>query len=298
MESPYGSELFLKKIWPDFTSHFQNSSSSASYQADVLEFMRIYQMDFLQLNSAVAEDYFLQMKKKTEEGSIKPSTMAKKFRELHSLAGFIEEQKAHYKIPDTFCDYFYPYLKHVAKVEQYAKSIPMEHIDRLFQAAQENYMAYSIFALLQRVGLSSTEITELKLEYFTAYDNGVYATVPGRESPCFIPEDVFVILEQYISKRREHEYLFYNSRGNKLNTMYISRLMRRYTELAGIPNYSAESLRNTCAITMFSYHATPEQVARQMGITQIQIRRYQNMSYRDSLAREANHLVKVKIEPP
>lgn len=298
MHSPYASELLTSRIWPDFTAHFQNSASSASYQADLLEFMRMYQTDFLQLDSAMAEDYFLQMQKKVRDGSLQPSTMAKKFRELHSLAEFIENQQEQYPIPDTFQDYFAPYLKSVAKVAQYARSIPIEEIDRLFQAAQKNLMAYCIFALLQRVGLSSTEITELKLGDFTAYDNGVFASVPGRREPCFVPEDVFAILGQYISKRREHEYLFSNSRGNQLNTMYISRLMKKYTELAGIPNYSAEALRNTCAFTMFSYHATPEQVARQMGITDIQIKRYKNMSYRDNLVQEANKLVKVKIEPP
>ena len=49
---------------------------------------------------------------------------------------------------------------------------------------------------------------------------------------------------------------------------------------------------------MFAYGAAPEQVARQMGITRMQIHRYRNLSYRENLAREANHLVKLKVEPP
>ncbi len=298
MDSPYASTLFSTKIWPDFTAHFQNSSSSASYQADVKEFMQMYQADFLQIDHAMVEDYYKQMEEKVQNNILKPSTMAKKFRELHSLAEFIEGQKEHYHIPDTFQDYFYPYLKAVAKVAQYAKSIPIEDIDKLFQAAKDNPMAYCIFALLHRAGLSSTEITALKLENFIAYDNGVFASVPGRQNPCFIPEDAFAILETYLAKRQEHEYLFSNSRGNRLNTMYISRLMKKYTELAGVPNYSAEALRNSCAFTLFSYRATPEQVARQMGVTQIQIKRYKNVSYRDSLLQEANHLVKIKVDLP
>lgn len=138
----------------------------------------------------------------------------------------------------------------------------------------------------------------LKLYDIAAYDNGVYAELASRKEPCFIPEDVFVILGQYIAQRQEHDHLFYNSRGNKLNTMYISRLMKKYTELAGVPNYSAEALRNTCAVTMFAYEASPEQAARQMGVTQIQIKRYKNLSYRDNLVRAANELVKVRVEPP
>ena len=68
--------------------------------------------------------------------------------------------------------------------------------------------------------------------------------------------------------------------------MYISRLMKKYTLQAGIPSYSAENIRNTCAVTMFAYGATPKQLARQMGVTKIQIRRYQNLSYRENLLKE------------
>ena len=74
--------------------------------------------------------------------------------------------------------------------------------------------------------------------------------------------------------------------------------MKKYTQLAGIPAYSAESIRNTCAVTMFAYGATNKQVASQLGITQVQIQRYKNLSYKENLMKEANSLVKIKITPP
>ena len=80
--------------------------------------------------------------------------------------------------------------------------------------------------------------------------------------------------------------------------MYISRLMKKYAKKAGIPCYSAESIRNTCGVTMFSYGADSRQVAKQMGITKVQIKRYDNVIYRDSIQKAANNLVKVKVEPP
>jgi len=75
-------------------------------------------------------------------------------------------------------------------------------------------------------------------------------------------------------------------------------MMKKYTAKAGVPSYSAEALRNVCAVAMFAYGASPEQVASQMGITQMQIKRYKNISYREDLARKANHLVKIKVESP
>ena len=100
---------------------------------------------------------------------MQPSTMAKKIRELHSLAEYICDERGKYKVPASFQDYFLPYLKRIAKIDKYAKTIPVEHIDKIFTEAQDDLQAYCIFALLQRVGLSSTEIVGLKLCDIVAY---------------------------------------------------------------------------------------------------------------------------------
>lgn len=298
MNSIYASAQLKQVIWPDFIAHFRNEVSAASYQADIVEVIEVCRKDFTKIGSQEVAKYYELMQERVKEGRIQASTVAKKFRELHSFAAFIVEERERYGIAKTFQDYYYPYLKLVAKQERYAKSIPVEHVDKILEAAQEDPMAYCILVLLQRVGLSSTEIVELKIADFAAYDNGVYAQVVGRRELCFIPEDVFVILEKYIAKREDNPYLFYNSRRNKLNTMYISRLMKKYTAKADVDSYSAEALRNSCAFTMFAYSASPEQVALQMGITKIQIKRYQDLSYREQLLRAAGNLVKIKIEPP
>jgi len=298
MNSIYASEKIKQVIWPDFIAHFKSSSSIASYHADIAEILEILKKDFLQINSHDVKTYFDFLQKKVSAREIQPGTMAKKICELHSFAEFICENKEKYQVNDMFNDFFYPYLKYVGKQKKLVNSVPVEHIDKIFKAAEDNLMAYCILALLHRAGLSSTEITELHPENLTAYDNGVYANIAGRKNPCFIPEDVFVVLEKYMVERLDYPYFFYNNRGNKLNTMYISRMMKKYTAKAGVPSYSAEALRNVCAVTMFAYGASPEQVASQMGITQMQIKRYNNISYRENLAREANYLVKIKVEPP
>ena len=136
------------------------------------------------------------------------------------------------------------------------------------------------------------------MESVGAYDNGVYLSVPGRRDACFMPEDVYKVLLTYLVQRDDNVYLFFNSRGNKLNPMYISRLMKKYTSMAGVPAYSAEALRNSCIYTMFTYHAGPDQIAREMGVTNSQIRRYDNMNYLDTASREIRNLVKIKVDAP
>lgn len=288
----------MQSVWKHFVSHFRNQNSAASYQSDTIEFLEFTEKSFLETTASDVENYYAIQQKKIKEKELQPSTVAKKIRELNSLAAYIEENKEYYHIKDNYQNHFAAYLPHIEKMSKFAHSVPIEDIDKLLVAAQPNYMVYCIITLLYRMGLSSTEIVELMPEHFTIYDNGVYLRIPKRRETCFVPEDVYKIIEKYLSQRIENKYLFYNSRGAKLNTMYISRMMKKYTTLAGIPSYSAESLRNSCAYTMFAYDAKPEQVAREMGVTESQIRRYKNMNYMDTTSRAIRGLVKLKADPP
>ena len=136
------------------------------------------------------------------------------------------------------------------------------------------------------------------IDDFIEYDDGVYATISGREEPCYIPDDAWIILKEYMDQRLVCDTLFYNRSGRPLNTMYISRMMKKYCSLAGIRNYSAQAVRNSCAFNMFAYGASDGQTARQMGRTEQQIRRYRGSLYRENLQKQASALVKIHIEKP
>lgn len=172
-------------------------------------------------------------------------------------------------------------------------------MDALLKAASDDLTAYTILTLMYRAGLSSTEITKLSgPEDFVMYGEDGYVLLSGRQEPCYIPQDAWKILIRYMDQRENYQSLFYNRRGGRLNTMYISRMMKRYCQKAGIGQYSAEAVRNCCAFNLFSYGASPKQVADQMGRTQQQIGRYRGMSYRGNLRRKADELVKIRIESP
>lgn len=298
MNSIYASGKTKQEIWPDFVAHFKSSSTAASYRADIDEIMNLFQKDFLKLTRKDVQDYYVLLQNKVSEKKLQPITVSKKIKEAHSFADYILQNKEKYGVKKTYRDEFVPYLKLVAKQEPFVNSVPVEDIDKLFLAAKDDKMAYAVLALLHRTGLSSTEIVNLKIDHLGIYDDGAYAFIENRKEYCFVPEDVLIILYSYLEEKEKTEYLFTNRRGNPLNTMFISRLMKKYTLQAGIPSYSAENIRNTCAVTMFAYGATPKQVAKQMGVTQIQIKRYQNLSYRENLLKEANSLVRLKITPP
>lgn len=285
-------------MWSDFTAHFKSSTTIGSYYSDITEACNYFGKSFSDISPVDVKILFDWFSQRVEAGEIKPATVAKKFREYHSLAQYLCENREKYEIQVNYEDYFYPYLTQVAKQEKFAKAIPIEEIDKLFHAAQEDLMVYLIFMLLFRVGLSSTELIEIKFRDIEQYADGIYVWIQNRKEACYLTEDVVEVLNEYISKREEYEYLFYNRSGRALNTMYISRMMKKYTTIAGIPPYSAETLRNSCGFTMYAYGAKDKQVARQLGITQMQIKRYDDMRYKNNIQRQAQNLVKLKVEPP
>ena len=243
------------------------------------------------------------LQKKSQKISTQHLTVTKKFRELHSFSKFLLEEWSD-RLEDesktsSFKDYFEPYLKQLVKEKELARMIPLEHIDRLLTASAENHMVYTILTLMYRAGLSSTEIIALKgPEDFVQYGDGLYVFLKGRQEPCYIPEDAKEILFSYLEEWEEGRSLFYNRSKNPLNTMYISRMMKKYCEKAKIPSYSAEAVRNCCAFNLFAYGATEEQVSDQMGRTVCQIKRYKGMGYKKNLKKRSADLVKIRIERP
>lgn len=293
----FESDFVNTEAWNFFRKRFKSETTEASYWSDINEFCRICGKPFDRINRKDVRDYYEKMRERISEEKITPLTLTKKFRELHSFSEALIEQGGF--LPEGAEDFFYPYLKNMAKEEKTARSIPIEEMDTLLKAASEDSMAYTILTLMYRAGLTSTEITELNGEEdFMLYDDGAYVILPQRREPCYIPEDAWMILTDYMAQREQHPSLFYNKRGGRLNSMYISRMMKKYCSRAGIKQYSAEAVRNCCAFNMFAYGASAEQVAGQMGRTEIQIRRYKGISYRGNLRKKANDLVKMRIEKP
>ena len=298
MDILHSDKRLSKQMWSDFTAHFKSSTTVGSYYSDITEACNYLEKNFIDVCPSDVKILFDWFSHRVETGEIKPATMAKKFREYHSLSQYLCENREKYELQDDYEDFFYIYLPFVAKQEKFAKAIPIEEIDKLFHAAQTDRMVYLIFMLLFRTGLSSTELIHIKLQDIEQYADGIYVWIQNRKEACYLTEDVVEVLNEYINQREDYEYLFYNRSGRSLNTMYISRMMKKYTIIAGIPPYSAEALRNSCGFTMYAYGAKDKQVARQLGITQMQIKRYDDLRYKDNIQRQAQNLVKVKVEPP
>lgn len=289
------TEFVNMEMWNLFRKRFRSETSEASYWSDISEFCRIIGKPLEESNRNDVRKYYEYITAAVTSGKISMITRTKKFRELHSYALFLNENadggEEH--------DYFYPYLKNMAKESRLAGNVPVGDMDALLKSAENDLASYTILTLMYRAGLTSTEIIALRGEEdFIRYDDGIYADLKDRETPCYIPGDAWEILRNYMGQRENHGTLFYNRSGRPLNTMYISRMMKKYCKAAGIRSYSAQDVRNSCAFNLFSYGASPRETAEQMGRTEQQIRRYRGAGYRSSLRRNASDLVKIRIEKP
>lgn len=298
MKTCHLSPFVIQEIWPEFQKHFRSETSWGSYWSDLCEFSEIVKKDILAITGKDVRIYYQYLMQKEKNGNLQAASVKKKFMELHSFSSFLCERQEVYGLSGKFQDYFYEYIPHLAKQEKFAKSVPVFRIDKLLCAAENDRMSYAILVLLYRMGLSSTEICQLKKDAAAIYENGAFLEVEGRRHALYIPDDVLQVLELYMETRKENPYLFFNRRGNPLNTMYLSRMLKKYSDAAGIPSCSARELRNTCACNLFSYRACEEQVADHMGVTCTHIRRYKNRIYKEDMEKAAGSLVRIKVDKP
>ena len=89
MNSIYASKQLKEVIWPDFVAHFKNKNSAISYASDINEYLDFLKKDFLLQTSGDAKRFYAYLIQKSEMGKIKPNTIAKKIRELHSFGEYI-----------------------------------------------------------------------------------------------------------------------------------------------------------------------------------------------------------------
>lgn len=296
--SVYASKITKEEIWPEFSKRFRNVASHNVYFCDINEAMDYLEKDFIDFRQKDTDKYYDYLIKKTKSQLLKATTVKKKLNELHKFSEFIVEYRDVFGVSKEFEDFFKRYaVQYVADYET-TELMPIQKVDAILQSAREDLMDYFILSLAFRMTLKSTQIIELKKEDFIADPNGVYLIMPNKKDIKYVPEDIVVILEQYLGQREDKEYLFYNKWGRKLNKQYLHRMLRKHTKQAGVPDCSMQDLRNTGAGVMFAYGVEPQHVAKQMGITSIHIKRYDNVLYKYNLMKEANDVVQLKVLPP
>lgn len=289
------TSLVCQQIFSDYIKNM-SKKTILTLESVLNEFLNYTEKGFLDINSTDVNKYYLMLQKKVQRSQQQGSTMSKKIHILHAFAAFIVENHERYDV--LFENYFAPYLKLVEKVRLQAKLAPIEHIDKLFQAAEDDLQGYCILLMAYRMGLKTSEIAEIEEDDLAIYENGMYIYIKQRYDYCYVPEDVMKTVNKYLQQKAPNKYLFFNNRGNPINPCYVTRMIKKYVEKSGIPNYSLMTIRNSCAFVMDAYGASDEQKAQQLGIGMISVRRYKDTSYRNDMKRKANELVRIRVDVP
>lgn len=290
--------LKTQEFWDGFSTRLKNKNSPNVYFGDINQCMEIAEKDLLEFHQADADKYYQYLIEEVKAKNLQTTTMKKKIKELHKFSEFITEQAE--GVPDGFENFFYIYAVQYFKDEELRDLPQLDDLDKLMDAAKDNIMHYAILSIAHRMGLKSTQVCDQKIKDIVVDPNGAYFIL-NKTDVRFVPDDVWAILNIYLETYRTNshiDYLFYNKRGRKLNTQYISSMMKALCKRAGTRAMSYTDIRNTCGAVLFAYNARPDQVAQQMGIGLAHIRRYDNVVYRRNIQRETSQLVHLKVEPP
>ena len=296
MEKPDITIVF-SDIFCEFEKNFISDSTSGFYIREIREFENTAGKNILMARNEDVLKYYEYLKKRVKEGKITGSTMTKKFRYLNSFCSYAYEHGDDHGLVN-YVNHFEAQLPFLYKDEKLVKTVPIKDIDRLFSAAKEDAMAYSILTLILRMGLISSEICKLKYSHFKEYENGIFLFLPDHDYGKKVPEDVWAVLDNYMGNTESNEYVFLNSKGNPLNYMYISRIMKKYCEKAGIEHISAEKLRNVYGVILYNYRVPLDIVMQELNITNRHIARYADITYREELSKSPEELVSFRVVAP
>lgn len=288
-----------RELWDGFSVRFKSDNSPNVYFGDINQCMEVVEKDLLEFHQGDADKYYDYLLKEVQKKNLKSTTMKKKIKELHKFSEYIMEQTESL-IPDDFNNYFYIYAIQYFKDEDLQDLPQLNELDKLMEVAKDNIMHYAILAIAHRMGLRSTQVCNQKISDIVVDPNGAYFIL-DKNDVRYVPDDVWTILNIYLETYRinsDSEYLFYNTRGAKLNTQYICAMMKNLCKKAGIRSMSYADIRNTCGAVLFAYDARPDQVAKQLGIGMAHVKRYDNIVYRNNVHRKIAQLVQLKVKPP
>lgn len=157
--------------------------------------------------------------------------------------------------------------KPVVEDAPYTNKIPStkECDDMLEAAMAAGEDMYLIYCMILRMGLTTTEICNLKTQNVTEFERDLvcYLYTPGGKKEhryIVVPED----LKEGLMAFKDSvvtEYLFANSRGKQMTVPALDKRARKIMGTAGLGKFSLKDLRNRAIYQMIHDGAEEEEIA-------------------------------------
>lgn len=166
-----------------------------------------------------------------------------------------------------------------------ARSLSKEEIEKLLIAAQNGSRAglvrrdLAILHLLLHTGLRVGEIVDLKKEDIIFHDPGVILQVGSNQHETqarYLPlsSEVCKVLHHYLLVRPQTaatEHFFLSQEGRPLSKRTVQRIVSDCAKAAGLAGISAQSMRRTFALQLFSKTDDLALVSKRLGHQNITI---------------------------
>ncbi|MCX5867523.1 MAG: tyrosine-type recombinase/integrase [Proteobacteria bacterium] len=191
-----------------------------------------------------------------------PATRARKLTILRRFFSFASTFKTS-AIPK---DLLYETLKNPRVQQETRNILDNEDVQKILYQVDlislQGFRDYLILVILLKCGLREAEITGIKLEDFQSRGENAFLIVKGKGNKTRtipIHPEVWVITRKYIqltgrfliSRNDQPSYLFLSRKKGKLSGRHIQRIVKQYSEKAGITKpISPHSFRHTCGTEM------------------------------------------------
>ncbi len=230
---PFASDLLKNIILPGFLASFKSQKSRLNHVYVINDFMKFSGKSFELCIKDDADSYNKHLYAHLHANGpekITPGTYAGKISMLRGFSAYISDNR--------FVNGYSPIFSHIITAQideelEYTDMPLLEDMELLFESAKKSPMDLLLFTLIAKCGLSTSQICTLKMSDVVYDDRNIPYAIKLRNNSGFcllyLTDDVVKILTAY-TQLNHNEWMFINSRGNKMTPRTLQRLVKSYTD--------------------------------------------------------------------
>ena len=184
-----------------------------------------------------------------------------------SVASYIEKNAQHFDLKNYLSPFVFVDLPEYSDNIHKSDIPSIKQMNTVLSATEDDIMMFTIISICFRCALTVSEICNLKFSDVVEDDLGrLCFIVKGSKSPRVvkIPDDVKEILFRYVDQYPGEDFLFRNSKNQKLLTRTLQYRLRSIMDRADLSKtFTFQDIRNAAIIYM-----------RQGGVTNADLVKY------------------------
>lgn len=192
------------------------------------------------------------------KGTISKNSRATQTRIFRSFGKFIQRK---YKIDFT-----------LPEAPRIGKTLPVflskKEVAKLLNVARNNLRDFTIISFIIYTGVRVNELTNIRISDIDFYQSTVRVIGKGdKERIIPIAEELLSLIKRYLQSRNaKGEYLFINRFGEKLSSLSIQIIVKKYAQKARIRKHiTPHKLRHTFATLALESGVSPITISELLG---------------------------------